>query len=317
MEKIPMTRAGHAQLDEELRELKAVERPAVIRAIAEAREHGDLSENAEYHAAREKQSFIEGRIAELESVVPSSEVIDVSKMTGDQVRFGAYVTIVDEESEDEKTYRIVGQYEADMKKGSISISSPLARALLGKSVGDSVEVPAPGGARSVEAALGQDLRPGIDHVGRRVRHRVGEDLERNARLFQQIGQFRYRTAVAHIRIRHDQRPLDPQCRELLRQQAYGALRKLDLRQVIDQGHPVSSLGWLIGFCAAASKIRQLPEKRPLFGKPLGTSRPACARSPRHSSSSASPRTKRRPPPSVHVSPSAIRNTFASARPPSL
>ncbi|BFL62194.1 transcription elongation factor GreA [Roseomonas mucosa] len=130
--------------------LKSEERPAVIRAIAEARAHGDLSENAEYHAAREKQSFIEGRIAELESVVPSSEVIDVSKMTGEQVRFGAYVTIVDEESEDEKTYRIVGQYEADMKKGSISISSPLARALLGKSVGDSVEVPAPGGARSVE-----------------------------------------------------------------------------------------------------------------------------------------------------------------------
>ncbi|ATR22847.1 Transcription elongation factor greA [Roseomonas mucosa] len=150
MQKFPITAEGLSRLEEELKVLKSEERPAVIRAIAEARAHGDLSENAEYHAAREKQSFIEGRIAELESVVPSSEVIDVSKMTGEQVRFGAYVTIVDEESEDEKTYRIVGQYEADMKKGSISISSPLARALLGKSVGDSVEVPAPGGARSVE-----------------------------------------------------------------------------------------------------------------------------------------------------------------------
>jgi transcription elongation factor GreA len=150
VQKFPITAEGLSRLEEELKVLKSEERPAVIRAIAEARAHGDLSENAEYHAAREKQSFIEGRIAELESVVPSSEVIDVSKMTGEQVRFGAYVTIVDEESEDEKTYRIVGQYEADMKKGSISISSPLARALLGKSVGDSVEVPAPGGARSVE-----------------------------------------------------------------------------------------------------------------------------------------------------------------------
>ncbi|PZP43662.1 MAG: transcription elongation factor GreA [Azospirillum brasilense] len=150
MQKFPITAEGLSRLEEELKVLKSEERPAVIRAIAEARAHGDLSENAEYHAAREKQSFIEGRIAELESVVPSSEVIDVSKMTGEQVRFGAYVTILDEESEDEKTYRIVGQYEADMKKGSISISSPLARALLGKSIGDSVEVPAPGGARSVE-----------------------------------------------------------------------------------------------------------------------------------------------------------------------
>ncbi|APT58000.1 transcription elongation factor GreA [Roseomonas gilardii] len=150
MQKFPITAEGLSRLEEELKVLKSEERPAVIRAIAEARAHGDLSENAEYHAAREKQSFIEGRIAELESVVPSSEVIDVSKMVGEQVRFGAYVTIVDEESEDEKTYRIVGQYEADMKKGSISISSPLARALLGKSAGDSVEVPAPGGARSVE-----------------------------------------------------------------------------------------------------------------------------------------------------------------------
>ncbi|WP_203073033.1 transcription elongation factor GreA [Falsiroseomonas ponticola] len=152
MQKFPMTAEGLARLEEELRQLKAEERPAVIRAIAEARAHGDLSENAEYHAAREKQSFIEGRIAELESVIPSAEVIDTSKLTGNQVRFGAHVTVVDEETEDEKTYRIVGQHEADMKKGSISISSPLAKALIGKKVGDSVEVPAPGGARVYEIA---------------------------------------------------------------------------------------------------------------------------------------------------------------------
>lgn len=150
VQKFPMTAEGLARLEEELRVLRAEERPAVIRAIAEARAHGDLSENAEYHAAREKQSFIEGRIADLESVIPSVEVIDVSKLSGDQVRFGARVTIVDEESEDEKTYRIIGAYEADMKNGSISISSPLAKALLGRKVGDSVEVPAPGGSRSVE-----------------------------------------------------------------------------------------------------------------------------------------------------------------------
>ncbi|WP_458096012.1 transcription elongation factor GreA [Roseomonas sp. WA12] len=150
MQKFPMTAEGLARLEEELRVLRVEERPAVIRAIAEAREHGDLSENAEYHAAREKQSFIEGRIADLESVIPSVEVIDVSKLAGDQVRFGARVTVVDEETEDEKTYRIIGAYEADMKTGSISISSPLAKALIGRKVGDSVEVPAPGGARSVE-----------------------------------------------------------------------------------------------------------------------------------------------------------------------
>ena len=152
MQKFPMTAEGLARLEEELKQLKSEERPAIIRAIAEARAHGDLSENAEYHAARERQSFIEGRIAELESVIPSVEVIDSKKLTGDHVRFGAYVTIVDEESEDEKNYRIVGQYEADMKNGSISVSSPLARALMGRKVGDSVEVPAPGGSRSVEIA---------------------------------------------------------------------------------------------------------------------------------------------------------------------
>ncbi len=145
-----MTAEGLARLEEELKHLRSQERPAVIRAIAEARAHGDLSENAEYHAARERQSFIEGRIAELETIIPSSEVIDIAKLSGNQVRFGAKVTVLDEETEQEKTYRIVGQYEADMKDGSISISSPLAKALIGKKVGDSVEVPAPGGARAYE-----------------------------------------------------------------------------------------------------------------------------------------------------------------------
>lgn len=152
MQKFPMTAEGLAKLEDELRTLKSEERPSVIRAIAEARAHGDLSENAEYHAARERQSFIEGRIGELEGVIPSVEVIDVSKLSGNQVKFGAYVTVIDEETEEEKTYRIVGQHEADMKVNSISISSPLARTLIGKKVGDSVEVPAPGGARAYEIA---------------------------------------------------------------------------------------------------------------------------------------------------------------------
>jgi transcription elongation factor GreA len=147
-----MTAEGLARLEEELKQLKSEERPAVIRSIAEARSHGDLSENAEYHAARERQSFIEGRIAELEAIIPAVEVIDTSKLSGDQVKFGARVTIIDEESEEQKTYRIVGAYEADMKEGSISISSPLAKALIGRKVGDSVEVPAPGGARAYEIA---------------------------------------------------------------------------------------------------------------------------------------------------------------------
>jgi transcription elongation factor GreA len=150
VQKFPITAEGLAKLEDELKHLRAEERPAVIRAIAEAREHGDLSENAEYHAARERQSFIEGRIAELESIIPSSDVIDTSKLSGTQVRFGARVTVIDEETDEAKTYRIVGQYEADMKTGSISISSPLAKALMGKKVGDSVEVPAPGGARAYE-----------------------------------------------------------------------------------------------------------------------------------------------------------------------
>ncbi len=145
-----MTAEGLARLEEELRQLKAEERPSIIRQIAEARAHGDLSENAEYHAARERQSFIEGRIAELESVIPSAEVIDVSRLSGAQVKFGAHVTILDEETEAKKTYRIIGQHEADMKNGTISVTSPLAKALMGRKVGDTVEVPAPGGARSVE-----------------------------------------------------------------------------------------------------------------------------------------------------------------------
>ena len=149
MEKIPMTRAGFDTLDEELRALKTVERPAVIRAIAEAREHGDLSENAEYHAAREKQSFIEGRIKELESILSLAEVIDPSKLSG-SIKFGATVTLVDEDTEEERTYTIVGEVEADLERGLLNMKSPLARALIGKDEGDSVEVKTPGGQRSYE-----------------------------------------------------------------------------------------------------------------------------------------------------------------------
>ncbi|MDZ4093599.1 MAG: transcription elongation factor GreA [Paracoccaceae bacterium] len=149
MEKIPMTRAGHTALDEELRNLKSVERPAVIRAIAEAREHGDLSENAEYHAAREKQSFIEGRIKELEAILSLAEVIDPTKFSG-TIKFGATVTLVDEETDEERTYQIVGEPEADIESGMLNIRSPLARALIGKDEGDSVDVKTPGGQRSYE-----------------------------------------------------------------------------------------------------------------------------------------------------------------------
>jgi transcription elongation factor GreA len=149
MEKIPMTRAGFNALDEELKTLKSVERPAVIRAIAEAREHGDLSENAEYHSAREKQSFIEGRIKELEGTLSLAEVIDPSKLSG-AIKFGATVTIVDEDNDEERTYQIVGETEADIEAGKLNIRSPLARALIGKEEGDSVEVRTPGGERSYE-----------------------------------------------------------------------------------------------------------------------------------------------------------------------
>ena len=150
MEKIPMTSRGLLQLEEELKNLKTVERVAVVRAIAEARAHGDLSENAEYHAAREKQGFIEGRILELEARVSRAEVIDVAKLSGSTVKFGARVILIDEETEEEKTYQLVGEDEADLRQGLISITSPLARALIGKEKGDSVLVMAPGGSRSYE-----------------------------------------------------------------------------------------------------------------------------------------------------------------------
>lgn len=149
MEKVPMTRAGHTALDDELRTLKTVERPAVIRAISEAREHGDLSENAEYHAARERQSFIEGRIKEIEAMLSRAEVIDSSKLSG-AIKFGATVTLVDEDTDEEKTYQIVGEAEADIDRGLLNIKSPLARALIGKDEGDSVEVRTPGGEKSYE-----------------------------------------------------------------------------------------------------------------------------------------------------------------------
>ncbi len=145
-----MTAPGLLRLEEELKTLKSVERPAVIRAIAEARTHGDLSENAEYHAARERQSFIEGRIAELEEIVSSVEVIDPSLLSGDQVKFGAHVKVFDEETEKEASYQIVGVHEADIKAARLSISSPLAKALIGKKVGDTISVPAPGGDRTYE-----------------------------------------------------------------------------------------------------------------------------------------------------------------------
>lgn len=150
MEKIPTTRAGLTRMEDELRNLKFTERPAVIKAIAEARAHGDLSENAEYHAARERQSFIEGRILELEAATSRAEVIDIAEMSGTTVKFGATVHVVDEETDDEATYQIVGEYEANLEAGLISVTAPIARALIGKSVGDSVEVNTPKGARYYE-----------------------------------------------------------------------------------------------------------------------------------------------------------------------
>ncbi|WP_298284314.1 transcription elongation factor GreA [Acidocella sp.] len=150
MQKFPMTAAGLAALEDELRHLKAVERPAIIRAIAEARAHGDLSENAEYHAARERQSFIEGRISELEEITSAAEVIDPASLSGDTVKFGATVQLVDEDSELEVTYQIVGMHEADIKRARLSITSPLAKALISKRVGDTVSVPAPGGDKAYE-----------------------------------------------------------------------------------------------------------------------------------------------------------------------
>ncbi len=150
MDKIPVTKDGFARLEAEHKDLKSVQRPAVIAAIAEAREHGDLSENAEYHAAREQQSFIEGRIQELEAVLGRAQVIDPSTMSGNTVKFGAYVTIVDEDTDEEEKWQIVGDYEANTEEGRLSISAPVARALVGKTVGDSVKVKTPKGVRSYE-----------------------------------------------------------------------------------------------------------------------------------------------------------------------
>ena len=144
-----MTVSGYTDLDKELKKLRSSERPTIIKAIAEAREHGDLSENAEYHSAREKQSFIEGRIKELESLIGLAEIIDVSKLSG-PIKFGATVTLIDEDTEIEITYKFVGEFEADLEKNLLNIKSPLARALIGKDVGDSVDVKTPGGLRSYE-----------------------------------------------------------------------------------------------------------------------------------------------------------------------
>ena len=145
-----MTASGLKTLEDELNHLKNVERHEIIQHIAEARAHGDLSENAEYHAAKEKQSFIEGRVIELEDMIGRADVIDPTKLSGHTIKFGATVTLVDEDTDEEKKYQIVGDHESDIKKGKISISSPIARALIGKNKGDSVEVAAPGGARSYE-----------------------------------------------------------------------------------------------------------------------------------------------------------------------
>jgi transcription elongation factor GreA len=150
MDKVPMTASGFQRLQDDLKHLKGSERPAIIRAIAEARDHGDLSENAEYHAARERQSFIEGQIGEIEDRISRAEVIDPSKLTGGTVKFGATVTLVDEDTDEEATYQLVGEFEADINAGLLSITSPLARALIGKQVGDNIEVTTPGGSKAYE-----------------------------------------------------------------------------------------------------------------------------------------------------------------------
>jgi transcription elongation factor GreA len=150
MQKVPMTSGGYDSLQEELKILKSIERPAVIKAIAIAREHGDLSENAEYHAARDKQSFIEGRIAEIEDTISRAEVIDISKLSGKKVQFGATVTIADEDTDAETTYQIVGEHESNVNEGRLSVAAPIARALIGKSVGESVEVVTPRGQKDYE-----------------------------------------------------------------------------------------------------------------------------------------------------------------------
>jgi transcription elongation factor GreA len=152
MEKVPMTGEGYQALDDELKRLKTQERPSVIAAIAEARQHGDLSENAEYHAAKERQGWIEGRIAEIEDKIARAQIIDVSKLSGKQVKFGATVSVVDEDTEEQSRYQIVGEHEADVRSGKISLSSPLSRAMIGKEVGDVVEVNTPGGVKAYEIA---------------------------------------------------------------------------------------------------------------------------------------------------------------------
>ncbi len=153
MEKVPMTQAGYATLVNEVKRLKTIERPAVVKAIEEAREHGDLSENAEYHAAREKQAFIEGRLLELGDKLSRAEVIDVSQMKGSIIRFGATVTVADEDTDEESTYTIVGEDEADIAEGRISVTAPLARALIGKEKGDQVELMTPGGSKGYEIIM--------------------------------------------------------------------------------------------------------------------------------------------------------------------
>jgi transcription elongation factor GreA len=150
MEKVPMTVGGYRSLDEDLKRLKSIERPSVIAAIAEARSHGDLSENAEYHAAKERQGWIEGQIADIEDKLSRAQVIEISKLSGTHVKFGATVSVIDEDTEEENRYQIVGEHEADVKKGKISITSPLSRALIGKDIGDSIEVVTPSGVKAYE-----------------------------------------------------------------------------------------------------------------------------------------------------------------------
>jgi transcription elongation factor GreA len=150
MDKVPLTIKGFAALEDELRQRQQVERPRIIQAIAEARSQGDLSENSEYHAAKETQSLNEGRILELESLISRAEVIDVAKLSGEKIKFGAIVKLVDEDTEEEKIYQIVGEPEADVRSGRVSVTSPIARALMGKTIGDQVEVTTPGGGKSYE-----------------------------------------------------------------------------------------------------------------------------------------------------------------------
>lgn len=150
MEKFPITAAGYAKMEAELRQRKSIDRPAIIEAISEARAHGDLSENAEYHAAKEKQGFNEGHIQDLEDKISRADIIDPTKLSGDVVKFGATITLLDEDTDQQKTYQIVGEYEADLDKGGISIVSPLARALIGKKKGDLIEVNTPKGSKGYE-----------------------------------------------------------------------------------------------------------------------------------------------------------------------